>query len=357
MSLRSAVASAMRHLARSDVAAATTDLQRVLFRGLEPRSAPSAPAPATPSKETVAAAPARLAPLAPAGSLQEGSRSKTGEAAFVGRIHQGPAGGLHYKLYVAASAVRGEASLIVMLHGCTQDPDDFARGTRMNALAEEHGLIVAYPAQARGANPQGCWNWFDRKHQKRGAGEPALIAGLVEEIATEFGVARGRIFAAGLSAGGAMAEVLAATYPELFSAIGVHSGLAYGAATNVPSAFQAMKGKAKPRPAMGPAEAERAALVRKIVLHGSKDSTVAPSNGERIFADAARGGQTQTRTIDANGRRVVVTTANAPGGRAQAEHWVIEGLGHAWSGGDGTGSYSDAAGPDASREMLRFFLG
>lgn len=344
----------MRHLSRSDVSAATTELQRALFRGLHPRSTTSAPEkPAARPKEAVAAAPARLASQAP----QQGSRSKAAEPGFVARTHKGPFGGLDYKLYVAASAVRGEASLIVMLHGCTQDPDDFARGTRMNALAEEHGLIVAYPAQGRSANPQGCWNWFDRKHQKRGAGEPALIAGMVEELAAEFGVAKGGIFAAGLSAGGAMAEVLAATYPELFSAIGVHSGLAYGAATNVPSAFQAMKGKAKPRPPMSAGEAESAAAVRKIVFHGSADATVAPANGARIFADAAGTSSIQTAAMQANGRRVVVTTANAPGGRAQAEHWVVEGLGHAWSGGDRTGSYSDASGPDASREMLRFFAG
>ena len=135
-----------------------------------------------------------------------------------------------------------------MLHGCTQNPEDFALGTRMNALAEEFGLIVAYPHQTRLANPNGCWNWFDRRHQNRGSGEPAKLAGLAQALAKEFDVRRERVFAAGLSAGGAMAEVLAATYPDVFDAVGIHSGLPYKSAGDVPSAFAAMKGTAAVRP-------------------------------------------------------------------------------------------------------------
>ena len=167
---------------------------------------------------------------------------------FVKRAYHGPAGSLDYRLYVPADHEQRELALVVMLHGCTQNPEDFALGTRMNDLAEEFGLIVAYPHQTRLANPNGCWNWFDRRHQNRGSGEPAKLAGLAQALAKEFDVRRERVFAAGLSAGGAMAEILAATYPDVFDAVGIHSGLPYKSAGDVPSAFAAMKGTAALRP-------------------------------------------------------------------------------------------------------------
>ena len=161
---------------------------------------------------------------------------------FLKRTYRGPAGSLDYRLYLPPDHERRNLALVLMLHGCTQNPEDFALGTRMNALADEFGLIVAYPHQPRRANANGCWNWFDKKHQSRGSGEPAKLAGLAEALAKEFGVGAKRIFAAGLSAGGAMAEVLSATYPDVFAAVGVHSGLPYRSAHDVPSAFAAMNG-------------------------------------------------------------------------------------------------------------------
>ena len=188
----------------------------------------------------------RLRPIMPPGlpdAPETGPAPDLGEQ-FLKRTYSGPAGSLNYRLYVPADYEQRELALVVMLHGCLQNPEDFAVGTKMNALADEFGLIVAYPHQPRSANPNGCWNWFDRRHQNRGSGEPAKLAGLAQALAKEFDVRRDRIFAAGLSAGGAMAEVLAATYPDVFDAVGIHSGLPYKSAGDVPSAFAAMKGTA-----------------------------------------------------------------------------------------------------------------
>ncbi len=198
---------------------------------------------------------------------------------FASRTYRGPAGSLNYRLYVPADHGQRDLALLLMLHGCTQNPEDFALGTQMNDLADEFGLIVAYPHQPRRANAAGCWNWFDRRHQKRGSGEPAKLAGLAQTLAREFGVKKERIFAAGLSAGGAMAEVLAATYPDVFDAVGVHSGLPYKSAVDVPSAFAAMKGSAAVDFAP---EAANDNGCRKIVFHGGADATVHPANGQRI---------------------------------------------------------------------------
>lgn len=276
--------------------------------------------------------------------LPEGAR-------FEARTHTGAAGARRYKLYVpsgqAATRPRG---LVVMLHGCTQDPDDFAAGTTMNALAERHGLVVAYPAQERGANPNLCWNWFAPEHQAKGAGEPEILAGLARALAAEFGVADGRVFAAGLSAGGAMAAVLGQAYPDVFAAVGVHSGLPAGAASDVVSAFAAMRGD-------GAGVATRGGGTRTIVFHGVADKTVHVSNAERlaegVHPDAAAASPEHG---EANGRRFRrVRVADGPG-PALLEVWTIDGAGHAWSGGSPAGSYADAAGPNASGEMVRFFL-
>ena len=275
---------------------------------------------------------------------------------FLKRSYHGPAGSLDYRLYLPADAERRELALVLMLHGCTQNPEDFAIGTRMNVLADEFGLIVAYPHQPRSANPQGCWNWFDRRHQNRGSGEPANLAGLAQALAKEFDVRKERVFAAGLSAGGAMAEVLAATYPDVFDAVGIHSGLPYKSAADVPSAFAAMKGTAAFHPAPPSASGRH---VRKIIFHGLADSTVNVINGEHIFDEVERGETSLARSdLDwpIEGGRVSRTAVKDSDGRPVAEQWLVEGGGHAWFGGDKRGSFTQTVGLDASRVMVRFFL-
>jgi poly(hydroxyalkanoate) depolymerase family esterase len=325
-----------------------------------PPSRPSAKviplAPRRPLGETLRAL--RMRPMISPGAPEAPEPSPAPELGerFLKRAYHGPAGSLDYRLYVPADAEQRELALVVMLHGCTQSPEDFALGTRMNALAEEFGLIVAYPHQTRLANPQGCWNWFDRRHQNRGSGEPAKLAGLAQALAKEFDVRRERVFAAGLSAGGAMAEVLAATYPDVFEAVGIHSGLPYKSAADVPSAFAAMKGTAAFDPAPPSASGRP---VRKIIFHGLTDSTVNVINGEHIFDEVERGETSRARSdLDwpIEGGRVSRTAVKDADGRPVAEQWLVEGGGHAWFGGDKRGSFTQTVGLDASRVMVRFFL-
>ncbi|MGK2897807.1 MAG: extracellular catalytic domain type 1 short-chain-length polyhydroxyalkanoate depolymerase [Burkholderiaceae bacterium] len=277
------------------------------------------------------------------------------------------AGARSYKLYVPARTADIPPPLVVLLHGCTQSADDFAAGTRMNRLADEHGFLVVYPEQAAHANPSKCWNWFNAQDQRHGGGEPALIAGIVRAVVARHRADPHRIFVAGLSAGAAMAVILGETYPELFAAVGAHSGLPYGSAHDIPSALAAMKGGrgGKPR-GTGAARTKAVRPVPTIVFHGDRDHTVQASNGAEIVRQArdAREAEPGDATLLASTRR-----GTAPGGRsysctvesdaqgtAQIESWTVHGAGHAWSGGDASGSYTDATGPDASAEMLRFFL-
>jgi poly(hydroxyalkanoate) depolymerase family esterase len=242
-----------------------------------------------------------------------------------------------------------------MLHGCTQSPDDFAVGTKMNEVAEEHVFLVAYPTQSQSANASKCWNWFDAGHQQRDGGEPSLIAGITRQIMLYFAVEDGRVYIAGLSAGGAAAAIMGATYPDLYAAIGVHSGLACGAASDMPSAFAAMTQGAGARSRRSPARV----TVPTIVFHGDMDRTVSPINGDQIIAQSkasARFRVSVTHGESAGGVRYQRTDHGDEGGVSFLEHWVLQGAGHAWSGGDSAGSYTDPRGPDASREMLRFFL-
>jgi poly(hydroxyalkanoate) depolymerase family esterase len=282
-------------------------------------------------------------------------------AAFLTKTFSCAAGSRDYKVYVPGHAHGRKRPLLVMLHGCTQDPDDFALGTGMNLLAEKQGFLVAYPRQPATANPSACWNWFDLKDQMRGEGEPCIIEGITRAIMAEFDIDAGRVYVAGLSAGGAMALIMSATYPELYAAVGVHSGLAYRSATDLPSAFAVMGGSSIPPPIAQRKTRSKDARVRTIVFHGESDLTVHPSNAGLIVADAragfpgaaqetqhgrSAGGRAYTRTLIRDARAIV-----------HVEHWAIEGLAHAWSGGRPEGSYTDPDGPDASREMLRFFLG
>ncbi len=282
---------------------------------------------------------------------------------FLARTHTGPAGSRAYKLYVPAGAADDDAPrpLVVMLHGCKQHPDDFAAGTRMNALADEHGFLVAYPAQSRNANGSNCWNWFRPEDQRREGGEPAILAGIVADVVPAHRIDPARVFVAGLSAGAAMAVILGQTHPELFAAIGAHSGLPSGAAHDVGSAFMAMNGA---RSVFGAAPARAAApggpRPRTIVFHGDEDATVVARNGEAIVAQALAGG-TALAPADATrgsaGGRAYTRTVHADdAGRARVELWLLHGGAHAWSGGSPAGSYTDPRGPDASAEMVRFFL-
>jgi poly(hydroxyalkanoate) depolymerase family esterase len=283
-------------------------------------------------------------------------------AVYLTRTFTCEAGSRDYKVYVPSNAEGRTLPLVIMLHGCTQNPDDFAVGTGMNRLSEEHGFIVAYPRQPTHANQSACWNWFNIKDQMRDAGEPSIIAGITRAIMMDFNIDAKRVYVAGLSAGGAMAAIMSVTYPELYAATGVHSGLAHGSATDVVSAFAAMRG--------GPGSAAPGARIRRrkrandhvrtIVFHGMSDQTVHPSNAETILADARAGLAAPLRETQYDGfmggrayTRSVITTAS---GVPHVEHWAIDGLGHAWSGGSPEGSHTDNNGPDASREMLRFFL-
>lgn len=257
------------------------------------------------------------------------------------------AGTRSYKTYLPSKHAAQGMPLIVMLHGCKQNPDDFAEGTRMNQLADELGFAVVYPAQCGKANVSACWNWFQPAHQLREAGEPSLIAGITREVIARHRLNARRVYVAGLSAGGAMAAVMGTTYHELYTAMGIHSGLGYAAARDLPSALAAMKGKpGKKR--HGTSDARR---VPMIVFHGDRDTTVHPSNGEHPMTDTLE----KTERGYANGRAYTRTTHWNASGTPVLEHWLVHGAGHAWSGGSTSGSYTDPLGPDASREMLRFF--
>lgn len=286
-------------------------------------------------------------------------------ARFLAEAYSSDAGSRDYKLYIPSSYRGRPVPLIVMLHGCTQSPDDFAAGTRMNAFAEEHACLIAYPGQAQSANAQKCWNWFSPADQERDQGEPALIAGITRRVMRDHAVDPRRVYVAGLSAGGAAAAIMGSAYPDLYAAIGVHSGLACGAARDLHSAFTAMRQGAPMARRAGDAVVEGGPrIVPTIVFHADRDTTVHPRNGDQVIAQS---GAADARTTA--GLRTEVQRGRVPGGhgftrtihldaagRPMLEQWIVHGGGHAWSGGSSAGSFTDPLGPDASREMLRFFL-
>jgi poly(hydroxyalkanoate) depolymerase family esterase len=366
---------------------ATAAIQRALRGETDPEDAPASPAggdapievpfrvaPAGPSPARQTAEPLRHSPsLSPARSLATG-RPLVGPAlapparqtaaaanpevwaggAFLARSYVDPVGTRDYQLYIPRRYAGQPLPLLVMLHGCTQGPADFAAGTRLNLLAERGTFLVAYPAQAAAANPSRCWNWFRAADQARAGGEAALLAGLTRRLMAEYRVDPRRVYVAGLSAGGAMAAILGATHPDLFAAIGVHSGLAYGAARDLPAALRAMQ-----RGSAGvPATMTRP--VPAIVFHGDRDVTVHPRNGDQVLRQCAAGaaglrGSAQQGQV-AGGHAYTRTTYRAADAAVALEQWQIHGAGHAWSGGSARGSHTDPRGPDASGALVRFFL-
>jgi poly(hydroxyalkanoate) depolymerase family esterase len=271
-------------------------------------------------------------------------------AHFLSCSYQCPAGERDYRLYIPSNRGQSQRPLIVMLHGCKQDPVDFAIGTQMNVIAEERGLFVLYPGQPAQANPMACWNWFNPKDQVRDSGEPSILAGMTRQIMSQHNIDPQRVFVAGLSAGGAMAAILGASYPDVYRGIGVHSGLPYRVATDVVSAFAAMRGEKK---------ANRNTLstprIPTIVFHGDADPTVHPSNADRIIASQSQAGDT-TEAESASDQTYTRKVTRDRKGKAWSEQWIIHKGKHAWSGGNLEGSFTEPHGPNASREMVRFFL-
>ncbi|MED4020775.1 PHB depolymerase family esterase [Priestia aryabhattai] len=304
--------------------------------------------------------------------LSLGAVSSSAAGSFTSKTYNGRT----YKLYVPSSYQGGAAlPLVVMLHGCTQDPDQFAAGTQMNALAETEKFFVLYPEQPSSANSNKCWNWFDTAHQSRGSGEPALIAGMVNQIKSSYSIDADQVFVGGLSAGAAMSVIMGATYPDIFAAISVGAGLEYKAATSVTGAYTAMS-SGGPNPiqqgdlaysSMG----EHKRVVPVILFHGTADYTVAPINAHQILSQWA---QTNDRASDGLDNNNIDDTADQtlPGtvsggrsytqyiykdtaGKTVMEKYMIEGMGHAWSGGSTSGSYTDPKGPNATKLSWNFF--
>jgi poly(hydroxyalkanoate) depolymerase family esterase len=286
-------------------------------------------------------------------------------AEFLDGVYTNEAGQRPYMLFLPSGHFAGPRPLLVMLHGCRQHPADFATGTRMNELAQAQGIVVLYPWQLTQANHLSCWNWFRPEQQQRGRGEPAIIAGLTRQVMDTHNIDPRRVYVAGLSAGGAMAAVVAATYPDLYAAVGVHSGLPHAAAHNLATAMSAMRHGPAARGA-GRRPPDRMPLPT-IVFHGDEDDTVHPDNGDEVIAQARWDVEATADVQQGNGMQVA--REEVPGGRAytrtrhldrqgrcDAEHWLVHGSGHAWAGGSAQGTFTDPLGPDASAQMLRFFL-
>ncbi|GAA4034210.1 extracellular catalytic domain type 1 short-chain-length polyhydroxyalkanoate depolymerase [Actimicrobium antarcticum] len=329
-----------------------------------PYTAPSADAEANPQSAGMnAGVPAFVADLlerfginTPGGSPQpkHGDGPSPAGGQFLSESLTNAAGTRKYKLYVPQAYTGQALPLVVMLHGCTQNPDDFAAGTEMNAQAEQTPCFVLYPAQSESANTSKCWNWFKAIDQKREQGEPSIIADITRKIIASYNINTKQVYVAGLSAGGAMAAIMGHTYPDLYAAVGVHSGLPFGAATDLPSAMQAMRSGMNA--ARAATSSNRDALPI-IVFHGDRDSTVSPRNGEQLIQQQVRaGGRASVETGSVPGGHTYTRTLHATNdGAPLAEQWLIHGAGHAWSGGSSKGTYTDQRGPQATREMMRFF--
>ncbi|WP_156680646.1 alpha/beta hydrolase family esterase [Sphingomonas profundi] len=307
-------------------------------------------------------APARARVAAPRVKAPRASSSaavkRMPPGSFVDGVHACPQGRLAYKLYTPVGAGRRSLPLVVMLHGCTQNAADFAAGTAMNALADEQGFLVLYPEQSGSANAGRCWNWHLPANQERGGGEPAVIAATTRRIMRTAGADPARVYIAGLSAGGAAAAIVGAAYPDLYCAVGVHSGLARGNVSTFSGAVEAMRKGSGER--IGAVKRAARALPL-IVFHGDQDRVVYPCNAGGFLSELRRASpqalrERTDRGIAPGGRGYTRTVYRGADGQVALEGWIVHGSGHGWSGGRAAGSYTDPAGPDASREMVRFFL-
>lgn len=298
-----------------------------------------------------------------------------GEGSLVQGAFTNEHGTRDYRLYIPKSRGGERVPLIVMLHGCGQDAEDFAAGTRMNTLAERETFLVLYPEQDASANRLRCWNWFEPDHQERGRGEPSIIAGATEEVIAEHDVDPDRVYVAGISAGGSMSSILGATYPDLYAAIGIHSGLQYKAAGDASEALVVQQTGGPDPDRQGRlaylSAREEARIVPAIVFHGEDDRVVDVVNGHQALAqwaqtnDLAHDGTDNDsisdepadvlREREPDGYDYVRELHEDPEGEGIMEKWIVEELGHDWSGGDPEGSYTDPEGPDASAELVRFF--
>ncbi len=270
-----------------------------------------------------------------------------------GQYEEPGVGSSRYKLYTPPIAAESQRKLplVVMLHGCTQSPDDFARGTGMNALAREQGFYVLYPEQPDNRGLQRCWSWFHRNHQQPGRGEPAIIAGMTRAMLEKHAIDPERVYIAGLSAGGAMAALVARLYPELFAALGVYAGMAPGAASGMFTAMMAMR-----RGGRSIVFPYTESCVPLIVFQGDVDKVVHPSNAQHLIAACvAPDAQATSKRFRANSRDVTRTVYRDADGALLAESWLVHGCAHAWCGGHAGGSYTDPLGPNATAEMVRFF--
>ena len=314
------------------------------------------------------AAPGRAAE-SPDPTIRDSSAGGTLQGRWVDGTFTGTMGSRRYQLYVPGGYDPARRHmLVVMLHGCTQDPADFARGTRIAEHAERGGFLALLPEQPETANPKKCWNWYEPANQARGAGEPAMLDGIISQVMRDHAVDPARVHLAGISAGAAMASLMAVAYPERFASIALHSGMAWRPATDVMSALGVMARGAADADSLGAAAltamGDRARVIPTLVVHGGKDVVLNPTNGRQTARQwvitntrASRGAPlaASVTTGETKGYTWTRTCHRATAGACIVEEWTVNELGHAWSGGSSAGTFTDEHGPDMTAQILRFF--